>query len=118
MRYMARKTQVHRLAALLLVVVLLTSCGKQASEATPTREPAGDPFAGLDLFIPNPYDPPIEMTSVTSVNATVKFMEGDDIHNNIWTRAYEQLLGIKLTYKWVVDSSMYDQKLGLSINSG
>ena len=118
MRYFARKTLLGRLAALLLVVMLLASCGKQASKATPATVPTDDPFAGLDLFIPNPYDPPIEMSSVTTVNATVKFLEGNDIHNNIWTRAYEQLLGIKLTYNWVVDGSMYDQKLGLSINSG
>ena len=58
------------------------------------------------------------MSSVTTVNATVKFLEGDDIYNNVWTRTYEDLLGIKLNYKWVVDGSMYDQKLGLSINSG
>ncbi|MBN2392304.1 MAG: extracellular solute-binding protein [Anaerolineae bacterium] len=120
MRKSAGRTLLYRLTALLMLVMLLASCGKPASKATPApaSAPAADPFAGLDLFVPNPYNPPIEMSSVTTVNATVKFLEGDDIHNNIWTRAYEQLLGIKLTYKWVVDGSMYDQKLGLSINSG
>ena len=58
------------------------------------------------------------MSSVITVNATVKFLEGNDIYDNIWTRSYEKLLGIKLSYKWVVDGSMYEQKLGLSISSG
>ncbi len=118
MKALIGKRYGNMLAALLLLAMLLVSCNKPARETPPSPAPADDPFAGLDLFIPNPYNPPIEMSSVTSVNATVKFLEGDDIHHNIWTRAYEQLLGIKLTYQWVVDGSMYDQKLGLSINSG
>jgi len=69
-------------------------------------------------MVPDRYDPPIEMSSVVAVDATIKFLGENDIHNNVWTRAYEQLLGIKVNYKWVVDGSMYDQKLGLSINSG
>lgn len=113
------KKQWDKVAGLLLIVILLVSCGKPASKATPPPvATAEDAFMGLPLAIPNRYDPPIEMQSVISVNATVKFLGENDIHNNIWTRAYEQLLGIKLTYKWVVDGSMYGQKLGLSVNSG
>ncbi|HOU14360.1 MAG TPA: extracellular solute-binding protein [Anaerolineae bacterium] len=113
------RTQWNKVAGLLLIVMLLVSCGKPASKATPPPDvTAEDAFMGLPLAIPKRYDPSIEMQSVISVNATVKFLGEDDIHNNIWTRAYEQLLGIKLTYKWVVDGSMYGQKLGLSVNSG
>lgn len=107
---------------LLTVVIILVSCRGKAPEAS-SGEPGSpasgsNPFAGLNLDVPDKYDPPIEMTSVNTLNATVKFLEGNDIYNNIWTRAYETLLGIKINYKWVVDGSMYDQKLGLSINSG
>jgi putative aldouronate transport system substrate-binding protein len=114
----------HYRPLLLLVVLMLilASCAGNSAEATPDTSgevaAAGDPYAGLDLVVPNPYDPPIEMSSVTTVNATVKFLGEDDIYNNIWTRTYEEVLGIKLGYKWVVDGSMYEQKLTLSINSG
>lgn len=117
------KTRAIGLAWLLILpVFILSACTGQTPTPSPnpagTPDPAADPFAGLNLTVPHRYDPPIEMSSVTAVNATVKFLEGDDIHHNIWTRTYEQMLGIKLNYKWVVDSSMYEQKLGLSVNSG
>jgi len=116
----AKKLQYKLILLFLASVMILTSCGGGKKPA-PTAAPSGSetsPFTGLNLSISNPYNPPIEMTSVIAVNATVKFTEGNDINNNIWTRAYRELLGINFTYKWVVDGSMYDQKLGLSINSG
>ncbi len=108
---------------LLVFVMLLASCSGSSETSAPDAIPqaagdAGSEFADLELNIPDAYDPPIEMSSVNTINATVKFLGEDDIHNNVWTRAYEELLGIKLTYKWVVDGSMYNQKLGLSVNSG
>jgi putative aldouronate transport system substrate-binding protein len=108
-----------RPAALLLLFVMLVSCGGPAGTVTPAPggEAPSDAFAGLELVATHRYDPPIELSSVVSVDATVKFLDGNDIHDNVWTRAYEQLLGIKVGYKWVVDGSMYDQKLGLSVNS-
>jgi putative aldouronate transport system substrate-binding protein len=118
----SREKATYRIILFFIVSILvLTSCSPQPT-ATPTPAggtgSAGDPYAGLNLVVPHPYNPPIEMTSVTSVDATIKFINGDDIHNNIWTRTYQNLLGINLHYKWVVDGSMYGQKLGLSISSG
>jgi putative aldouronate transport system substrate-binding protein len=109
-----------RLAALLLVVVmLLPACGKKPPATPPaSTSSTGDAYAGLNLSVPKRFDPPVEMNSVISVDATVKFLNGNDIYNNVWTRAYNDLLGIKINYQWVVDGSMYNQKLGLSVNSG
>lgn len=105
--------------SVLIVVLMLAACGKpEAPPAPAASSSAGNRFAGLKLVVPNRYDPPIEMRSVITMDATVKFLEGNDIHQNVWTQAYEELLGIKLTYDWVVDPSMYGQKLGLSVNSG
>jgi putative aldouronate transport system substrate-binding protein len=127
MKHLALRKYIYWLVFFLLLPALfLAGCGGGLAETTPeaAAEASGDAgsnadaFAGLNLDMPHVYDPPIEMSSVSTVNATVKFLEGDDIYNNVWTRAYEDLLGIKLDYKWVVDGSMYDQKLGLSINSG
>lgn len=118
------EVKLHARLVLSLIAVLLILAACASPTPAPTQEssgavvPADDPYAGLNLDVPQVYDPPIEMRSVTTVNATVKFMEGDDIYNNIWTRTYEQVLGIKVNYDWVVDGSMYEQKLGLSINSG
>ena len=120
MKPSTRSLTIRRLAGLsLAVVLLLAACGGKAPSATPEpAAPAAGNFSGLNLVAPAQYTPPIEMRSVIAVDATVKFLGADDIHNNVWTRAYEQLLGIKVKYDWVVDASMYNQKLGLSINSG
>ncbi len=112
------KVYVNRFIAVLLLTMLLLSCARPPSPTPPPGASTDDAFAKLSLVVPDRYDPPIEMSSVMAVDATIKFLGENDIHNNVWTRAYEQLLGIKVSYKWVVDGSMYAQKLGLSVNSG
>ena len=121
MSQLSGKTRWIMWMALLLPAMLLVACGQPTDRATPPPAPAAapvDPFEALSLVTTNRYDPPIEMSSVAAVDATIKFLGDNSIHNNVWTRAYEQLLGIKISYQWVVDGSMYDQKLGLSVNSG
>ncbi len=121
MNSMTRRTRWTRRTTLGLLAIMLVACSGPASQATPAPAvgtPTADPFGDLDLVTTARYDPPIEMSSVIDVDATIKFLGDNDIHNNVWTRAYEQLLGIRISYQWVVDGSMYDQKLGLSVNSG
>jgi putative aldouronate transport system substrate-binding protein len=122
MKRIAEKNHPFKPVFLLLAAMfLLVSCGGPANTtpaASGTAAATPDPYAGLNLVVPNRYDPPITMTSVIGVDATVKFLGGNDINNNIWTRTYRDVLGIDFTYKWVVDGSMYNQKLGLSVNSG
>ncbi|WP_128658160.1 extracellular solute-binding protein [Paenibacillus sp. 598K] len=64
------------------------------------------------------YDPPIEVTAVRSVAASLKFENGDTISDNAWTRLYEDELGIKLKYLWVSDNTQYEQKLNVMMASG
>ncbi len=121
MKRNAHQSDLFRIIRLLILAsLILAACGGKPASATPTPASASssDEFAGLGLVTPNRYDPPIELSSVIGVDATVKFLDGNDIYNNVWTRAYRNLLGINVNYKWVVDGSMYDQKLGLSVNSG
>ncbi len=100
------------------LIAVLTACARSTPAATPASIASSGTFDDLDLIAPDRYDPPITMDSVIAVDATVKFLGDDDIQNNIWMRAYAEILGIDLNYAWVVDGSMYDQKLSLSINSG
>jgi putative aldouronate transport system substrate-binding protein len=120
MKPFTRNMTIIRLAGFCMALVLLLSAcgGKTPPNTQETGAPASDEFAGLDLILPEKYDPPIEMHSVITVDATVKFLGENDIDNNVWTRAYEQLLGIKVIYDWAVDPSLYDQKLTLSVSSG
>ncbi|MFD0710464.1 extracellular solute-binding protein [Paenibacillus sp. GCM10027626] len=118
------------LAIILILILILSACadnkedGKQAAPSTGSKnsENSGKPPAensGSENEDPlGKYDPPIEITSVRVVSTAYKYAEGDDISNNVWTRAYENELGIKLKYDWVVNSDQGAQKTNLAISSG
>jgi putative aldouronate transport system substrate-binding protein len=97
------------LLLVLLLALVLSACAGGATNAP-------QPTSGLTAE--GKYDPPIQMVSVKAVDATFKFLGGDDIANNVWTRAYKDVLGIDLTYLWTADAAQYQQKLSLSVMSG
>ena len=81
MNRLTHKTHGYRLMALLLVMMFVISCGGPPSEvsapgdaasAAASGDGAGDTFAELALVTPTPYDPPIDMSSVIAVDATVR----------------------------------------------
>ncbi len=104
----------HRILACALAALLLalTGCAGAGAPAQGTQTGAATVTAQ------GKYDPPIELVSVKSVDATVKFLGDDTIYDNVWTRTYEEELGIRLTYLWVVDSAQRQQKLSATIMSG
>ncbi len=102
----------------MLLAIFLMACSKPGAEQPEAATTIVEDFDALNLKVPDRYNPPISMESIISVDATVKFLGDNDIYNNVWTRAYAQLLGIDVNYQWVADASMYNEKLGLSINSG
>ena len=61
------------------------------------------------------YETPIELTAVRYLSDGIEFAEGESIENNVWSRAYEEDLGIKLKYLWTTPQSQYTQKLNVSI---
>ncbi|MFD0712895.1 extracellular solute-binding protein [Paenibacillus sp. GCM10027626] len=65
------------------------------------------------------YDPAITVTSFRAdLGPAYKYGPEETIDNNVWTKAYEDTLGIKLKYDWVVPSEQYQQKFGVAISSG
>jgi len=80
--------------------------------ASPSAEPAGEAVDPLGK-----YDPPIQLSTVRSLNSSIKFAEGQSIDNNIWYRGYESDLGIKLSNEWSVPETQYGQKLNVAITS-
>lgn len=81
-----------------------------SEELTTTVEQSYDPLGK--------YEPAITLTSVRDTITDIKFPEGDDLGNNVWTREIEDVLGIKIKYLWTVDMSQYTNKLNVTIASG
>lgn len=73
----------------------------------PTKDPLGK------------YDPEITVTTVhTGNDGAFWFPEGDSIDNNIYTRRYEEELGIKYVFKWTCPGSQASEKMSTMLASG
>lgn len=113
----------------LLATVILSACsgnsdsnnaGKKANSSnTPTLLTNDEPLGK--------YDPPIELSFVRDLNDVVEnnvlsVLEGETIEDNRWSRIYEEELGIKITYDWIVKgastSDQYVQKINVTLASG
>lgn len=116
------------LLSMLVVMALLivTACGsnKTDNEAGGNDE-NGSSNEGAVETPADPmakYDPAIEITTVRIVNDTYKYAEGESIDNNVWTKMYEDEMGIKIKYDWVVSGDgpggQGEQKMNVTITSG
>lgn len=115
--------------ALASVLLTLTACsgGKEGSgEETPAQSQSASPTgtqqasetSGAKEDPLGKYDPPIEVTTVKSLDdGSMKFPEGETIDNNLWTQGFEKDLGIKLKVEWLVPDNQYEQKLNVMIAS-
>ncbi|RED64849.1 carbohydrate ABC transporter substrate-binding protein (CUT1 family) [Cohnella lupini] len=115
------------LSSVLVMTLAACSGGNEENNASSTASsPAesasasGSPSASSSSAPADPlgaYSPPIEVSAVRSITEGMKFNEGEAIDNNVWSRAYESELGIKLKYDWTTPAAQYDQKLNISIAS-
>lgn len=129
------RTNTRRWAFSLFLAAALTTAGcSGGNDASNTNAKSGaggaesgGTAAAQTGEAPDPfgkYDPAIEVHAAKAVNKVWKFLPGDDISNNVWTREYESELGIKVAYDWTAEagdaseSSPYNQKLNVSIASG
>lgn len=110
--YMSRKTLSFLLAAIL---VLLTACSNSSEpKETKVPEQAVDENGEVD-FAFGSYAEPITMRTVRAEYSSAQFPDGDDMTNNVWTRAYKERFNIDVVTDWVTDE--YDTKLSLAISS-
>lgn len=100
--------------AVAALVALVAAAGLWAGGPQEQPTPSQAPIPPGPLGV---YKPTITLHSVIGVDQLMKFNKGDDITNNIWTRVYEQELGIKLVYDWTVEVSQYKEKLNLALAS-
>lgn len=126
---MSRKAKLHLLLCILMTSLLVfTSCSSAATTTSPasstsdtsatadsttaSTEPTATPDTPLGK-----YDPPISITTIRSIDNTRTYMPGETWENNLWTQAYEEQLGIKLSYLWTAPSNEFDAKMNIAIAS-
>ncbi|MCD9025939.1 extracellular solute-binding protein [Cohnella silvisoli] len=119
------------LVMLVLALVTVTACSKDNNGEKASNSPSDSPSANASASsssttakqtVPDgptgKYDPPIELTTVRSVNAGVKFQAGDSLDSNVWTKDFESVLGIKVINKWKVSDQQYQNKMAVTMASG
>jgi len=118
-----------KLFALIMICLLLITAAcsnktnnstSQPSETAPnaSQSPSAPESTGEQQVDPlGKYDPPIEVTAVRDLPASIAFREGESIDNNVWSREYEERLGIKIKYLWTSNTD-YKQRINVAIASG
>ncbi|MDR1024834.1 MAG: extracellular solute-binding protein [Treponema sp.] len=116
------KKRIHGLSSAFAALLFLALLFGTVYDAAAGGRRAGDSSAqAVSQSAPGPfgrYDPPVEITAVKNLGAgNLLFPPGDSIDNNVWTRYYEEVLGIKVKYTWTTNEQQYAQKVNISITS-
>lgn len=110
--------QTTLILSLVLIMLTIAACG---NDTNGKEQPSGnDSAATVRPENDGPmakYEPAIELTAMKNLYGDERYLPGDDLNNNVWTRAYEEELGIKVNYKWAVAGEGFQQKVTMSIAS-
>lgn len=109
-----------------MIITSLSGCGQQAKNGMNNDQPGNEQKVPAETEketenLPpeelwfGKYDPPIEMTAVRGIPAGSQEANFSD---NLWIREYEEKLGIKLKYEWMVIGDQYEQKVNLMLATG
>lgn len=117
-----RRSILMALASALALSVVLGSCSSTqggASSTAPVSSSGGTESVIQEEEIDplGKYEEEITITFFGQVNDSVKFKEGEDWDNNLWTEHYKDKLNIKTEYKWLVDSTQYEQQVAMAVTT-
>ncbi|WP_246096059.1 extracellular solute-binding protein [Paenibacillus sinopodophylli] len=125
-RWKSKRNVLLPLIAIMIIVLILSACGKNESDNKNEGEATNknNASSSVEEGPLSKYDPPIEVSFVRSTDDTLETnvlgnLSGETLADNRWTRLYEESLGIKIKYDWVVKGTdQYTQKLNVTLASG
>ncbi len=98
--------------AVVLAVVFLSAAAACATGPKERVETEGGKYVpGLEITMARYSSPAMEEALAKTDNA-------ETVENNRFNRLFEEKLGIKITYDWIVDSSQYTNKVDMTVTSG
>ncbi|THF77793.1 type 2 periplasmic-binding domain-containing protein [Cohnella fermenti] len=101
-----------------MAVVAVSACSNDSSNEKNASPSGSASQAGSPASSAASAAGPIELTSVKMLDPNVTFADGEDIENNIWTRAAKDEYGVTITYKWTAPSAQYSEKVALMLATG
>lgn len=108
----------------MLAVIMLAQTVTACDDKQPADEPDKRETEPLVYSEPGltKYNPPIEVKLVREINEDfynlISSFPGETLEDNRWSRLYEDVLGIRITYEWIAKGGLYYQKLGSALASG
>ncbi len=98
-----------RVLSLMLSGIMVLSAGVMCYAEAETAEEAADPLGK--------YEEEVTVRFFASKNDSIKFNEGEDYGNNLWTEHYKEKLNINVENMWLVDSSQYAQQVAMAVTT-
>lgn len=127
---MKRKSAALTLAAILVFSACLSGCGNGgdpgSSQGTGESGSQGESSQGSGEQSRAPeenadplgkYDQEVKVTFFGAKSDSIKFNEGEDYYNNIWTQHYKEALNVNVEYLWLVDASQYAQQVAMAVTT-
>ena len=127
---MKRKSAALTLAVILVFSAFLGGCGNEgdsgSSQGTQDSSVQGESAQGSgeesealeeNVDPMGKYDEEVKVTFFGAKNDSIKFNEGEDYYNNIWTQHYKEALNVSTEYLWLVDSSQYEQQVAMAVTT-
>lgn len=105
------------IALLVLTMAAMTACGVATKSGQPERTDTGAVSTPANDGPLVKYEPAIELSAMKNLYGDERYLPGDDLNNNVWTRAYENELGIKINYQWAVAGEGFQQKVTMAVAS-
>jgi putative aldouronate transport system substrate-binding protein len=121
-RQKGKRIVILPIIAVMVIVLALSACSKNESDNKQGGTATNDSNVAVkeEGGPLSKYDPPIVRSTDDTLETNVLGnLTGETLTDNRWTRLYEETLGIKIKYDWVVKGSdQYNQKLNVTLASG
>ena len=110
--------KIKKMTALLMTAAMTVSLAACGGSGQSTGTASGTEGAGSTEGSAQADDGGnVELTYMHKLNGTEKYVGSDDINNNVYTRCYQDELGITLKYTIAAAGDDYTQKLTMAIAS-
>ena len=110
--------KIKKMTALLMTAAMTVSLAACGGSGQSTGAASGTEGAGSTEGSAQADDGGnVELTYMHKLNGTEKYVGSDDINNNVYTRCYQDELGITLKYTIAAAGDDYTQKLTMAIAS-
>ena len=124
LKFAALKIAAPKIAALTLAAALVSGLasgcsGLRETATQTTQQPSGStgPTTSAPAEPLGRYAQTVTVNVVNSTNSTVQYPAGQTAEDNVWIKAYQETLGIKVNYLWLADDQQYFQKMAVTIAS-